>query len=185
MQRLKEMNIDLGASTICQRCLEQAIAAEEKALTGDRLARVVARLRSTKTLQEQVADEAEAIGRRWAEDVAALAELRKVAVLVGYLNLHRLDVSEIARAGSHVRVEFVQWTANDNVEPWQEPMWLAGSIPIDDIARIAQHEGISYISTAFASFCGGAAYVLDAVEEAMRRDGEEVPARVIPGDIPF
>lgn len=187
IQRLKEMNIDIPTSTICQHCLEQAVTAEEKALAGDRLAKVVARLRSTKTASEQVSDEGKALGRRWAEDTANLADLRKVALVAAYVETNRLDVGDIRRHGAYVLVEFVHWPENaDNPVPRGEPVTrLTGSIPIEDIGRMARREGVMHLSNAFASFCRGATEVLDTVEEALRHEGVEVPRRVIPGEPPI
>jgi predicted transcriptional regulator len=46
LQRLREKGIDLNASNVARRALEAAVEAEEEVLAGDRIARVVTRLRA-------------------------------------------------------------------------------------------------------------------------------------------
>jgi hypothetical protein len=169
IQALKEKGVDLPVSVICQRALEAAIEAEERALAGDRLARVLARLKSTRTPGEQMAAEGEAAGRRWAEEVAALSELRRVREVRESMEANRLAPQEVQLGSHRGSISFVTFT-DDDVDHWGS-LWVPGNLPREFFDRAAtSHDHVVYLASGLDGFLRGAVAVLDAVEEALEME---------------
>jgi hypothetical protein len=185
MQRLKANGVELSASAVCRRCLEQAVEAEERALVGDRLARLLVRVRSTLTDGEQVDADARALGRRWAEDTAALSEMRRVAGVDGYRETNRLQAVGIEALARTVRVELIHWPLQaDEPEPW-DPIYIPASIPVEALNQVAKRKGTTYTDAALDGFVKGVTDVLNVIEDALRAEGEEVPPRRMLGGPDF
>jgi hypothetical protein len=200
IQSLKEKGVSVPVSAICQRALEAALDAEERALSGDRLARVVARLKSTKTLGEAWMADGEAAGRRWAEDVARLAELQSVRSVLECIEAEHLQVAEVQTGRHNGRINLVRIRADGTVDS-RPPAHLPGNVPRELFERAGTaHDGIVYIDHATKGFLRGASAVLDAVEQALAMESHSGPGigagatntdltiatiDVDPNDIPF
>lgn len=173
----------LDVAKTCQAAVDQALEAGEKALTGDRLARLLARVKATRTRAEQAEAEGEAAGRAWAEDVAALSEMRRVRTILEEHEQYRLQASEVDVVGDTVFLGRVHWPVDGDVEGW-EPTVLPISVPRQFLQRAAaavpsDESGVpkSYAGPLMSGFLRGATAVLAEVEEALRREAEE---RAIP-----
>ena len=173
LQRLREKGLDLNASGVFQRALEAAVEAEEKALAGDRVARVVARLRVARTPMESANAEGEAAGAQWAEDVAALSELHRVRELLNRLEKESLDIVE-AKIEHRVSLELGTWDDNDMI-PLGEVETLPESVPRDFFERALQpyHNNVHYTSPLIFAFLRGAVRILGMAETAMTQEKYE------------
>ncbi len=77
-ERLERVRDRLNASELCQKALERAIVREELALSGDRTAKVIDRLRRVSQRPAWVYDQGRLAGQRWAEEKATWDQIREV-----------------------------------------------------------------------------------------------------------
>jgi hypothetical protein len=179
LQRLKEHGVELSVSAVCQRGLEAAVEAEEKALRGDRLARLLARVKSAKTLAEQVEAEGDAAGRAWAEDVATLSEMKRISQLLETVRHNRLDASEAHVGKRSVRIEFVRWLGDGDIEPWGDES-LPDSVPGEFFERASKpREGVGYMASAVVGFLEGVEAVLQVIEHSFEKERTEETIRQV------
>jgi hypothetical protein len=163
--------LDLNASGVFQRALEAAVESEEKALSGDRVAKVVARLRNARTPAEAARADGEAAGSQWAEDVATMSELKAARDLATEMERDRLQTMNI-RIGWRVVLEIGQWDKeDDDLIPVSDEN-LPESVPREFFERAGKpyHNGVHYTATLVDGFLSGAVTVLDAAERAMANE---------------
>jgi hypothetical protein len=178
LERLKEKGMPVDVAKTCQAAVDQALEAGEKALTGDRLARLLARVKATRTRVEQAEAEGEAAGRAWAEDVAALSEMRRIRNLLEEHEKLRLEAMGVEVVGDMVFMQRIHWpTDGQDCEPW-EPTILPSNVPRDFLTRAVATSDEGNIPTQYTAplvngFLRGASAVLTEVEEALRREAEE------------
>jgi len=173
LQRLREKGLDLNASGVFQQALEAAVEAEEKALAGDRLARVVARLRVARTPLESANADGEAAGAAWAEDVAALSELHQLREFLTRVEKDNVQIVDI-RFEYRVTLELGTWD-DDDLVPLGEVETLPESVPRDFFKRAQQpyHNNVHYTSPLIFGFLRGAVSVLGNVEAAITQERYE------------
>lgn len=170
LQRLREKGLDLNASGVFRQALEAAVEAEEKALAGDRVARLLTRLRVARTPMESAKADGEAAGSQWAEDLATLSELRQVRDLLNRLEKESLDIDEV-RLEYRVTLELATWDDNALI-PVGVVETLPESVPRDFFERALQpyHNNAHYTSPLIFGFLRGAVRILEVAEKAMARE---------------
>jgi hypothetical protein len=170
LQRLREKGLDLNASGVFRQALEAAVEAEEKALAGDRVARLVTRLRAARTPMESAQADGEAAGSQWAEDLAALSELHRVRDLQNRLEKENLDIVG-ARLAYRVTLELGTWEDDDMI-PIGEVETLPESVPRDFFERALQpyHNNVHYTAPLIFGFLRGAVRILEVAEKAMAQE---------------
>ncbi len=176
LQRLRDKGIDLNASNVARRALEVAVEAEEKALEGDRMPRLLARLASTKTARELAEAEGEAAGRAWAEEVAAHSELKAIRALLEKMDSERLEVYQVHTGSTRVLLEFIQWeSATDQPTVLDDRYTLPESVPREffDRARQPDEKKVSHLSLMAGAFMRGATDVLRVVDEAIAKEAAD------------
>ncbi|MDA8261998.1 MAG: hypothetical protein M0Z47_04120 [Actinomycetota bacterium] len=177
IQRLKERGVELNASAVAQRALEAAVEAEESALEGDRLRRLVFRLQSTRSAVEEAVASGLAAGRTWAEDVAAFSELKAVAAIEAAYAPFVLD-----------RITFepvVTLLGHDARDPRpgiyaEERIELPDSVPT---GPFDPYVGERFQADFVLGFLKGATGIFDQVVKAMpeqRQDEDDVHRDAIP-----
>lgn len=165
LRRLKDLGVEIPVSTVCQKGLEAAIVAEERALRGDRLTRLIARVSRTRTAAEQAQDDGEAVGRRWAEDVAALSEMRKALDIRDDMRKYEFNGVSGGRRedGSLFLVVSV-----DEDEPITYD--VPDSVPQEFIGELASEGRLApHADRAIWGFLEGACAVLAELEAALAR----------------
>jgi hypothetical protein len=170
LQRLREKGLDLNASGVFRQALEAAVEAEEKALAGDRTARLVSRLRVARTPMESATADGEAAGSQWAEDLATLSELRRVRDVLGRLEKESLDIIG-TRLEYRVTLELGTWEDDDMI-PLGEVETLPESVPRDFFERARQpyHNNVHYTAPLIFGFLRGAVRILEVAEKAMAQE---------------
>src|SRR5207245_9432911 len=162
-QRLRDKGGELNASNVFRQAREGAVEVEEKALGGDRVARLVARLRTARTPMEAARADGEAAGAQWAEETAAYSELRDTKDLLKRLESEGLDVIRLD-LGSRVALELGKWDngAHDMI-PLGDVVQLPDSVPADYFKRAQEpyHKGVHYTSPLVFAFMHGAVDVLN------------------------
>jgi Arc/MetJ-type ribon-helix-helix transcriptional regulator len=176
LQRLRDKGIDLNASNVARRALEVAVEAEEKALEGDRVPRLLARLASTKTARELAEAEGEAAGRAWAEEVAALSELRTVRALLEKMDSEQLEVYKVDTGSSRVLFQLMKWEADtDGPIVLDDQYTMPVSVPKEffDRATLPDEKKVSHLSLVAGAFMRGAADVLGVAEVAIAKEAAD------------
>ncbi len=170
IQRLREKGVDLAPSAICQRALTAAVDAEERALSGDRLAKLLARVQSTLTLRDRVEADCRGAGRRWAEDIAALSEMREIRGILQSLERQELEVDQVNVGRHGVWLETVRWVNDgEDVEP-ATSLSLPHSVPTDFFEHASDpEEGVAYTSVRVYGFLQGVVDILELVEHALEQ----------------
>jgi hypothetical protein len=164
LDRLKSQGAGIDVSKTCQTAVDTALETAERALGGERLALVAARLKSARTPSETAEAEGIAAGRRWAEDIAAMSELRRVAALLNEIESKRLVITDVALQGGRLHLERVFWGEDGNFEPWPD-VALPQSVPRDFFASAREpRNGVRFVSSSALGFLQGAAAVLSEVE---------------------
>jgi len=175
LQRLKDRGVDLNTSAISQRALESTVEASEAALDGDRLRRMVHRLKAARSASEQAEADGAAAGRAWAEDVAALSELKEVAKVeerFPYFYVRGINLEPVVELWGYDGRE----DDPDAAEP--ERLELPESVPRALFERALEEP--RYRDSFISGFLGGATGMLTLALEAMGRETD-----VDPDDIAF
>jgi hypothetical protein len=171
IDRLKAAGAELNTSTICQRALDAAVQAEELALQGDRMARLLARLQTARTPGEQARADGEAAGRAWAEDIATLSELRQIRQLGLRMAREHLEVDSVDLGPTWSVLGLLQWEMGDDGEPnvaGQTSAVLPASVPRDFLEHASDPVGGTvYRMAKVEGFVDAASDVLGQVEAAM------------------
>ena len=186
-RRLEPYKERIKISEVCQQALLAAVDAEERAERGDRISRVIERLRRARSPREQAVDSGVDVGRAWAEDTAAMSELKSVARLRDTAqHLVAQPGSLTVHAGGAVSIEWTGWYGDpDQGPPDVELYQLPDSIPSDWFRTVAEGP---FFDSSVMGFIRGASAVLDDVQQEIDRRARaaavSVP-EVHPDDIPF
>lgn len=165
VRRLKELGVEVPVSAICQRCLETSVEAEEKAIKGDRMARLIARVQRTRTAEEQAVADGEGAGRRWAEDVAARSEMEAVRVLdAEFRGNPGLDLVNIWIDKDDGLVH-AMFTSDTGAVPAAA---LPASVPLDFFEGLADPQASRFAYQVFRAFLRGASAVLSELDAALK-----------------
>jgi hypothetical protein len=163
LERLEEKGAPVDISKTCQSAVDEALEAAERVLIGDRMARIIARLKTTRTPAEQVQAEGEAAGRAWAEDVAALSDLRRAERILAELIRERKEASNVDIVGERIYIQWVTWPEGQgDPEPVGQTM-LPQSVPIE----VFRGGFRAYTAWGVEGFLRGAVDVLKLVDGAL------------------
>jgi hypothetical protein len=148
----------------CQAAVDAALDAAERSDSPDRLRLVATRLLASRTPYEAAEAEGHNAGRRWAEDIAALSELRHLASIVAQMDAKRAEVLFPHIVVDRIHLECGTVLDDGDIIP-DVIVSLPESVPIEWFDRAAEpQDGRSYDNAYAQGFLQGAVSVLHAVE---------------------